>query len=43
MKMKIHNRVWRLLIASALAIVDKAHAAEPAAINLTNEQVKNIV
>lgn len=48
MKTKIHNRVWRLLIASALVIValptvDKANASEPAIVKLTNEQVKNIV
>ena len=48
MKMKIQNRVWRLLIASALVIValpmvDKANAAEPAVTKLTDEQVKNIV
>ena len=48
MKMKIQNRVWRLLIASALVIVglpmvEKANAAEPAVTKLTNEQVKNIV
>ncbi len=48
MHMKIHNRVWRLLIASALVIValpmvDKANASEPAVTKLTDEQVENIV
>lgn len=48
MKMKIQNRVWRLLIASALVIValpmvEKANAAEPAVTKLTDEQVENIV
>jgi len=48
MNMKIHNSVWRLLIASALVIValpmvDKANASEPAVTNLTDEQVEDIV
>jgi hypothetical protein len=48
MKMKVHNRVLRLIIASALVIVglpivDKANAAEHEVVKLTNEEVKNIV
>lgn len=48
MKTKIHNKVWRLIIASALVIValpmvDKANASEPEVTKLTDEQVENIV
>lgn len=48
MRIKINNKVWRLLIASAVVIVtlpmvEKANASEPAVTKLTDEQVENIV